>query len=130
MTTIKYFEDLEVWQLAREQAKQMYEVTTNTDLAKDFALKDQLNRASGSVMDNIAEGFGRGGNREFINYLSIARGSNSEVRSQILRVVDRSYINNEVGKDYLHCNQTIGVKLTNLITYLTKTKHNGPKFRR
>lgn len=83
--TIKRFEDLEIWQQARELCKKIRETAETTTLGKDFSLKDQIFRSSGSVMDNIAEGFERDGKKEFINFLYIAKGSLGETRSQIQR---------------------------------------------
>jgi four helix bundle protein len=73
--TIKRFEELEIWQLARELCKKLIGLSETTSLGKDFSLKDQILRSSGSVMDNIAEGFERDGKKEFINFLYIAKGS-------------------------------------------------------
>ncbi|MGN6163116.1 MAG: four helix bundle protein, partial [Flavisolibacter sp.] len=93
MATIKRFEDLEVWQLARAFANAVFETyTNNVSFSKDFELKNQINASSGSVMDNIAEGFGRGGRNEFINFLSIAKGSIEESKSQLYTALDRRFI--------------------------------------
>lgn len=93
MGKINTFEDLEVWKKARELSKAIYEFTQNGSFSKDYSLKDQINKTTGSIMDNIAEGFDRGGNREFIQFLSIAKGSAAEVRSQLYRALDRNHIN-------------------------------------
>ncbi len=127
--TIKKIEDLEIWHLARRQAKEVFVLTQMLPLVNDLDLLNQINRASGSVMDNIAEGFGRGGNKEFKHFLSIARGSNSEVRSQLHRASDKQYISSEVLKIQLTLNADISVKVTNFITYLTKSEYSGPKFK-
>ena len=82
MATIKQFEDLEICQKAREICKIVYKAKQNTNLKNDFKLYNQLNGSSGSIMDNIAEGFERNGNREFIQFLSIAKASCGETRSQ------------------------------------------------
>jgi four helix bundle protein len=95
MATIKCFEDIEVWQKARVLANEIHLISVNTELSKDYRLKDQVNAASGSVMDNIAEGFERSGKLEFINFLTIAKGSIGEVKSQLYRLLDRKYINND-----------------------------------
>jgi four helix bundle protein len=92
MATIKKFQDLEVWQLARALNQAIFDLICGDAFVKDYALKDQINRSSGSIMDNIAEGFERGGNREFIQFLSIAKGSAAEVRSQLYRAMDRKYL--------------------------------------
>jgi four helix bundle protein len=95
VATFKTFEDIEAWQKARELSKSIYEITIIGNFSKDYSLKDQINRSAGSVMDNIAEGFERGGNREFIQFLAIAKGSIGEVRSQLYRAKDRNYIEPE-----------------------------------
>ena len=81
MTTINNFEELEIWMFAREQCKVVADLLYRPNILKEFELKSQMKRSSGSVMDNIAEGFERGGNAEFVHFLSIAKGSNGELRS-------------------------------------------------
>ncbi len=95
MATIKRFEDLEVWKLAVENANSIYDLTSKGDFHKDFALRDQIRKCAISVFSNIAEGFERDGNKEFINFLSIAKGSCGEVRSQALFAHARGYISDE-----------------------------------
>ncbi len=95
MAAISNFEDLEIWQLARQQASEIYELYSLPPFSKDFELKNQINASSGSVMDNISEGFERSGNKEFSNFLLISKGSNGEVRSQLYRAFDRKYITTE-----------------------------------
>jgi len=89
MATFNNFEDIEAWQKARQLTKRIYEITKKGALAKDYGLKDQIRRASVSIMSNIAEGFERGGNKEFIQFLSTAKGSSGEVRSQLYVIVDQ-----------------------------------------
>ncbi len=107
MATIKKFEDLEVWQMGRKLANKIFELTEKGKFIKDFGFKDQIKRAAGSVMDNIAEGFGRGGNREFINLLSISNGSCNEVRSQLYRALDWKYISEEEFKECYNLTEVI-----------------------
>ena len=95
MATITKFEDLEVWQLARELSKEIYSLTFIEPIKSDFRLKDQMRGSSGSIMDNIAEGFERDGKAEFRQFLSISKGSCGEVRSQLYRALDRNHITNE-----------------------------------
>ena len=96
MATVSYFEDLEIWQMARDQANALFQIYSNGEFAKDYALRNQINAAAGSVMDNIAEGFERSGNKEFIQFLIIAKGSNGEEKSQLYRAFDRAYITNRI----------------------------------
>jgi four helix bundle protein len=92
MASIEKFEDIEAWQKARELTREIYRVTNRGAFTKDFGLRDQIRRASASIMSNIAEGFGRGGNREFIQFLSITKGSVSEARAQLYVAVDVGYL--------------------------------------
>lgn len=79
----KYFEDLEVWKLSRELTNKIYNISNDGRFVKDYGLRDQIRRAAVSIMSNIAEGYERGGNQEFIQFLSIAKASCGEVRSQL-----------------------------------------------
>ncbi|MDY0078894.1 MAG: four helix bundle protein [Bacteroidales bacterium] len=129
MSTWKTFEDIEVWQLSRKFCQEIFKVTQYNGLKTDYALKDQINRSSGSIMDNIAEGFGRGGTKEFINFLSIAKGSSEEARSQLHRIYDRSYITIE--EHTTLCNNSVEItnKIGGLIAYLKKSGYKGTKFK-
>jgi len=98
---IERFEDLEIWQEARELCRRVSEITSVSPFCSDFNLKDQIRASSGSVMDNIAEGFERGGNKEFIQFLSIAKGSCGETRSQSYRAFDYKYINQDILDDLI-----------------------------
>ena len=88
----KRFEELPVWQVARDLCQEVFKILTMTNLGKDFALKDQIWRAAGSVMDNIAEGFDDGSNKEFLRFLGYAQRSCGEVQSQLYRALDCGYI--------------------------------------
>ena len=92
MATIRRFEDLEIWMIARQLNKEIILLTKTTDLKSDFGLKDQILRSSGSVMNNIAEGFGRASRFEFIHFLSISKGSSNEIKSQLIQCLDKKYI--------------------------------------
>ena len=83
MAEIKRFEDIEAWQRARQLVQAIYEISSLVDFAKDFGLKEQIRRAAVSVMSNIAEGFERGGDKEFLQFLALAKASGGEVRSQL-----------------------------------------------
>ena len=89
------FEDIEVWQMARELVREIYQLTCVGAFAKDWGLKDQIQRAAVSVGSNIAEGFERSGNKEFAKFLWIAKGSSGEVISQLYTAFDIGYITNE-----------------------------------
>ena len=78
MATFKKFEDIESWKRARQLTRRVYEITNRPAFAKDFGLKDQIRRASVSVMSNIAEGYDRSGTAEFVHFLSTAKGSAAE----------------------------------------------------
>jgi four helix bundle protein len=95
MAKINRFEDLQIWQLSRQICQYVEYLIQTTALKTNYALKDQIDRSSGSVMDNIAEGFERNGNREFIQFLSISKGSCGEVKSQSYRAFDKKLISEE-----------------------------------
>ena len=128
MATIKKFEDLEIWQEARKLAKEVIILSKETDLKTDFRFKEQIKASSGSVMDNIAEGFERDGNLEFRQFLSVAKGSAGETRSQIYRLYDCEYISEEQFKDLKNKYENLSGKIKNFITYLNKKDFKGNKF--
>ena len=128
MGTVKKFTELEVWQLASELEKKIYTQLHSGTLAKDASLKDQLNRSAGSIPDNIAEGFGRGGRLEFIQFLSIARASASELQSQIIRCLNRNHFSKEVFDDLNNMVELTGNKIGAFIKYLNESDKTGPKF--
>ena len=92
MSTFQSFEEIEAWQKARELTKRVYDVSDTGPFARDFGLRDQIRRAAVSVMSNIAEGFEPGGDNEFYQFLSVAKGSCGEVRSQSYVALDARYI--------------------------------------
>jgi len=129
MTTIKRFEDLEIWQLARKLCKDIFELTLREKFVKDYSLKDQIRASSGSIMDNIAEGFERGGNKEFKQFLSIAKGSSGETKSQLYRAFDRNYLNEDELNKYLEKIYQLAKKISNMMSYLSHTSYKGQKFK-
>lgn len=130
MATITKFEELEIWLLARELANEIFDLFTGSEsFSRDFKLKDQINGSSGSVMDNIAEGFERGGRNEFINFLTFSKGSAGEVKSQLYRALDRKYITQEQFDHLYEKTDLIGKKTGAFINYLNSSSHKGNKFK-
>lgn len=125
--TIKRFEDLEIWQKARELCKKIRTHVETTSLGKDFSIKDQILRSSGSVMDNIAEGFERDGKKEFIQYLYIAKGSLGETRSQVYRSFDANHLNEESYNELLNDCLNLSGKISHFISYLSNSEYDGLK---
>jgi four helix bundle protein len=128
MATIKTFEDIEAWRRARVLSMEIYEMTLTGSFSKDFSLRDQINKSSGSVMDNIAEGFERGGTKEFVQFLFIAKGSAGEVRSQLHRALDRKHLNENRYDRLIEEIGTISKMLTRLIVYLRGSNIKGTKY--
>jgi four helix bundle protein len=128
MATIKRFEELDIWQEARKLSKAIIEISKTTDLKTDFRFKEQIKSSSGSVMDNIAEGFERNGNIEFRQFLSVAKGSAGETRSQVYRLFDNEYINQEKLDFLVSEYEKLSGKINNFIAYLNKNEFKGTKF--
>ena len=129
MATIKAFEDIEAWQKARQFCKEIYKLTQEGSFAKDFSLRDQINRSSGSIMDNIAEGFERGSKNEFIQFLSYSKGSAGETRSQLHRAFDRNYITETTFQKLNEESQEISKMIGGFTNYLNKSEIKGTKFK-
>lgn len=121
MAKIERFEDLQSWQKARELANVVYDLTNNSQFAKDFGLRNQIQRAAGSVMHNIAEGFDAGSNPEFIRFLKMARRSASEVQSQLYLAFDRKYINKSERQHAYDLAIETKRLINGMIAYLRKT---------
>jgi len=125
MTTVKKFEELRAWQSARELVKMIYEITNTGAFQKDFGLRDQIRRASISVMSNIAEGFGAGSDAEFVRFLGYSRRSISETQSQLYAALDIKYLTQEhFDEIYKKANET-ECQVNAFIGYLVKSKRNS-----
>ncbi len=129
MGTIKQFEDLEIWIKSREICNRIFEIREKSDLKKDYRLFDQINGSSGSIMDNIAEGFERNGNKEFRQFLSIAKASCGETRSQFYRVLDRKYITQEEFDTEHEKLIMLSKQIGGFMSYLQQSDLKGSKFK-
>ena len=122
------FEDLEIFQKARELSKEIYKITGTGEFRKDTRFVQQMHAAAGSIMDNIAEGYERDGNKEMINFLYIAKGSCGEVRSQIIRASDVNYINKETATRLYNDCMNLSKQIANFIKSIRESKHSGLKY--
>ena len=129
MAKINRFEELDVWQLARQLSDDIYWLTQTGAFSKDFELKNQINRASGSIMDNIAEGFGRANRAEFIQFLGYSLGSGTEVKSQLYRAFDRHHIDEKCFNELYGRADRIGKMLFGLVQSLNKSPVRGLKYK-
>jgi len=118
MANIRQFEDIEAWKKGRELAKGIYIVTAKGEFARDYGLKDQIRRAVVSVISNIAEGFSRQTDQEFIQFLHIAKGSTSEVQSQLYIALDLGYISQEEFSKLYNQADEVARLVTGFIKYL------------
>jgi len=122
------FEELEIWTDARELYKEVFLLTSKEPFCNDFRFRDQIRAASGSVSDNIAEGFERGGNKEFIQFLSFAKGSCGEVRSQVYRSFDSKYIDSQEYHKLIERTESLSRKISSLINYIKSSSLKGSKY--
>lgn len=128
MAAAKRFEDLEVWVAAKDASVLVYKLTENELLKKDFGLKDQIRRASISVLSNIAEGFERNGNKEFIQFLSIAKGSAGEVRAQLYIIKELNFIDEQEFTLLYDKISQVSKMLSGFINYLKQSDLKGTKY--
>ena len=129
MATITRFEDIEGWRRARELARSIYLLSADGSFSRDYAFRDQVRRAAVSIMANVAEGFGRGGNREFIQFLGHARGSCAELKSHLYLARDANYISEENFASLYKLAAEIEKLISGLMRYLNGTDHRGAKFK-
>jgi four helix bundle protein len=130
MATIVRFEDLDAWKIARELTREVYRITSVDRFSRDFGLKDQIRKASVSIMSNVAEGFERDGNREFCNFLSVGKGSAGEVQSQLYVGLDQDYITRDDFEFIYSKAKESGRVIAGLGNYLKQSGFSGLKFRR
>lgn len=128
MAHYKFFKELEVWQRARIICEDLYEIYLSGDLQKDYGLWNQINKSTGSIMDNIAEGLYKDGNREFIQFLSIAKAGIAESKSQLYRCLDRNYIE-QSQFDLLHKKMDeCKAQIAGFMKYLKNSDRKGIKY--
>jgi len=130
MATIQCFEDLKVWKMAREFSKEVFQITCYDKFSKDYKFKEQIRASSGSIMDNIAEGFERGGNKEFCQFLAIAKGSCGESRSQLHRSFDYQYIESEEYEILCQKSIEISKAIAAFMEYLNQSEIKGYKYKK
>ena len=129
MAAVRDFEELAIFQKARELSAKIYLVTRRGEFKYDSRFVQQIRAAAGSIMDNIAEGFERGGNKEFLNFLYIAKGSCGEVRSQLIRANDVGYLTpEEYNELYIECRK-LSAGIMNFIKEIKASDITGAKYK-
>ena len=129
MATFKKFEEIEAWQKARQLTKRIYALSRSGDFARDFGLKDQIRRASVSIMSNIAEGHDRSGTGEFVQFLATAKGSAAEVKSQLYVALDQEYINENAFAETFGLATETASMIGGLMNYLRRSGIRGSKYK-
>ncbi len=125
MSTFQKLEEIEVWQKARELTKEIYRISSQPSFSKDFGLRDQIRRATVSIMSNIAEGFERSGTGEFVQFLAMAKGSAGEVQSQLYISFDQGYIDKQTFDKILTLARVVARLIGGLMNYLRKSGIKG-----
>lgn len=128
MAKIICFEEIEAWRKARELTREIYKACSQKNFSRDFGLKAQIQRAAVSSMSNIAEGYERGGNKEFIQFLSIAKGSAGETKSLLYVAIDMEYIDVNTFKRLFNLADQTCKLIGGFVTYLKKSELRGPRF--
>jgi four helix bundle protein len=129
MAKIERFEDIESWKKSRELTKQVYEITSIGEFKRDFGLKDQLRKAAVSILSNIAEGFERGGDQEFLQFLAVAKGSCGEVRAQLYVALDQGYLPRDRFESLTALTKEISRLISGFMQYLRQSSFRGNKYR-
>jgi len=127
VTTIRRFEDIDAWQKARELTRVVYGLTARGAFGQDFVLRDQMRQAAVSVMANIAEGFERDGNKEFLQFLAVAKGSCGELRSHLYVGLDEDYLTSEQHAQASAEAQEVSRMIAGLIRHLRQSLRRGRK---
>jgi four helix bundle protein len=130
MAKIEEFEQIEAWKKARKLTRVIYQKTSVGGFSKDFGLRDQIRRAAVSIMSNIAEGFERGGNKEFRQFLAMAKGSTAEVSSQLYVALDAGYVSENEFQELNDSAKEIGRLIGGFMRYLENSVQKGHKFRK
>ncbi len=130
MATFQKFEEIVSWQKARDLNKKIGFLIDNGNFKSNYRLINQIEGSAGSIMDNIAEGFERSGNKEFIQFLYIAKGSCGELRSQLYRAIDRKYLNQKQFDEFYNSTIEISVLIQKLINYLYQSEIKGTKYKK
>ena len=130
MARLERFEDIEAWKKARELIRSVYQITATGEFGRDFCLRDQIRRAAVSVLSNIAEGFERDGNKEFLQFLSLAKGSCGEVRAQLYVAFDQAYIKDSQFQELFDQTMQVSRLIAGLIKYLQQSEMRGHKYHR
>jgi four helix bundle protein len=129
MATFKRFEEIECWKRARELTRRIYKISSKPGFARDFGLKDQIRRASVSIMSNIAEGYDRSGTGEFVQFLATAKGSAAEVRCQLYVAADQGYVQESEFIELNALAAETGSMVGGLMKYLRGSGYKGTKFK-
>jgi four helix bundle protein len=129
MATIRRFEDIEAWQRARELTQAAYRMSRDGAFARDFVLRDQIRGAAVSIMGNIAEGYERGGDKEFLQFLSVVKGSCGELRSHLCVALDQGYIGPPEHRRVCDRAAEVGRLISGLMKYLRGSPLKGSKYK-
>ena len=129
MASYKRFEDLPIWQEARDFSKKVFWASKEGEFSKEFRLCSQIRASSGSIMDNIAEGFERNGNGEFKQFLYVAKGSCGETRSQLYRAFDYGFLPEEDFVALRSQSEEISKSISSFIDYLQSSEIKGAKYK-
>ncbi len=126
---MKSFEEMEIWKQARALTRLIYQLSAKDNFSRDYGLRDQIRRASVSVMSNISEGFERGGNKELLQFLAIAKGSCGEVRCQLYVAMDQEYLDQKSAATLIDKHRKLSIMIYNFMEYLKGSNYKGHKFK-